>query len=382
MDTKQETPGLSALMEELAGKDEVLARRLEAAGISASAIRSADDLNQVAVQPKDEFVAQRPAPAGWTPKRVFQSPGPIYEAQPPGEDPWRWGPALSSAGMAAGDVVINCFGYHLSPAGAMFDEGVSACGGTVVPGGIGAQAAQVAAIADLGVRGYVGLPSYLNALIEVWDAEGRDPDALPLEWALMTAEPLSDELRAKLEARVPSVRMAYGSAEAGLISYEDGAGPGMVVAEGIDVSICDPATGQPISEGQGEVVVSLLREHAPLIRFGTGDLSAWADEAETRIAGVLGRVGEAVKVRGLFLHPRQAAAALEDTAGLAGFQFRITHENHRDAVECLVVPDGTRDDESLVADVAARITAALRFNAKVHTVQSLPDGAGVLDDQR
>lgn len=381
---------LGTVLQQLVSDDPNLAARFEAAGLEISQIKNIRQLDQLSVQSKDEFVAARVEQSQhWTPRRIFQSPGPIYEAQPPGDDPWRWAPALRSAGLQPADVVMNCFGYHLSPAGAMFDEAIVAAEATVLPGGIGSQQLQVQAIRDLGIRGYVGLPSYLKALIDVAADAGMSPADFPVQYALVTAEPLPEDLRTVLQEWVPSVRMAYGSAEAGLISYEDGTGPGMVEGPEIDVQVCDIGTGEPLTSGQGEVVVSIVRPQAPLLRFGTGDLSAWVTDdtgapvtdgnGRRRLVGILGRTGEAIKVRGMFLHPRQAEAVFQDVAGLTSFRFVITRENHRDAVRCEYV---SASGETLDADLQDRIRTALRFNADVQQVAELPADGPVLVDER
>lgn len=382
------TPG--ALLAAAAAHDSGLRARLDAAGIDPASLTDLAELVAVPVQSKDERVASRDHLAGGSaPRRIFQSPGPIYEAQPAGEDPWCWGEALVAAGLAEGDIVLNCFGYHLSPAGAMFDEGIIAAGGTVVPGGIGNQQLQVQAIRDLGIRGYVGLPSYLKALIDVFAADGGRPEDLPLEWALVTAEPLPDSLRSALQEWVPTVRMAYGSAEAGVISFEDGAGPGMVTGEGVDVQVCDIADGAPLDEGPGEVVVTVLRESAPLVRFGTGDLSAWVMQdgvrvrtaGRHRLVGVLGRTGQAVKVRGMFVHPAQVGRVLDSLPGVAALRLVIDRDDHRDTIIAEVVVADGADAASVVAEAADRIRSELRFRAEVTAVDAL-EGDAVIDDRR
>jgi phenylacetate-CoA ligase len=313
-----------------AGSVPALADRLTAAGLSGPDVRDGD-VASLPVLTKDDVLdlqRRRPPFGGLLaedarPVRVFQSPGPIYEPQLSGPDPWRWAPALTAAGIGAGDTVLNCFGYHLSPAGAMFDEGCLAAGATVVPGGIGNQDLQAALIADLGVTAYIGLPSYLNALVERYDAAGLPADRWRLSRALVTAEPLPDSLRAQLRERVPTVLMAYGTAEAGLIAYETEPGGGLVPAPGVHIEVCALDTGEPISTGEGQVVVTVLRPDHPLVRFGTGDLSAWTPgpDGDLRLAGVLGRVGEAVKVRGMFLHPRQARSVMDEVGGVSAWRF-------------------------------------------------------------
>jgi phenylacetate-CoA ligase len=322
-------------------------------------------------------------PEGAVVRRLFQSPGPIYEPQLDGADPWRWAPALEAAGIGPGDVVLNCFGYHLSPAGAMFEEGCLALGATVVPGGIGNQDLQARAIADLGVTAYVGLPSYLNALVERFDALGLDTARWRLTKALVTAEPLPDSLRSLLQERVPTVLMAYGTAELGLIGYETEPGGGLVPAPQVHVEVCSLDSGEPTSSGEGQVVVTVLRPEYPLVRFGTGDLSAWrlVADGRLRLAGVLGRVGEAVKVRGMFLHPRQAAAVMSEVDGVAAWRFVIERLDHRDELRCEVVPADGQGTEVL-ARVREAVRAGLRFSVDVRQVDTLPEGGGPISDER
>ena len=385
---------VSRLVQAAAERDPALRQRLADAGLEAASVTEAGALTAVRVQSKDEMVAARAhVLGGETPRRVFQSPGPIYEAQPAGEDPWRWREALEAAGLTPGDIVLNCFGYHLSPAGAMFDEGVIAAGGTVLPAGIGNQQLQVQAIRDLGIRGYVGLPSYLKALLDLHAADGGTAESLPLEWALVTAEPLPDSLRRELESWGVRVRMAYGTAEAGLIAFEDGTGPGLVTAAGITVEVCDIADGTPLDAGPGEVVVTILRESAPLIRFGTGDLSAWvpgggADgsggpdgSGGRRLAGVLGRTGQAVKVRGMFLHPAQVRAAAAQIPGIDGLRFVLDRADHRDTAVAEVVVTPGADEAAVVAAAAEHIRSALRFRAEVRPVAHV-DPDEPIDDRR
>lgn len=381
---------LAPVLEELAAKDPSLATRFETAGLHPADIQDIRQLDAVPIQAKDELVeARQVSHMDWTPQRIFQSPGPIYEVQPEGADPWRWKNALDGAGLEPGDVVINCFGYHLSPAGAMFDTAIIAAGATVLPGGIGSQHLQVQAILDLGIRGYVGLPSYLKALIDVAAENGTTPAEFPIRYALVTAEPLPDDLRQAIQEWVPTVRMAYGSAEAGLIAFEEDENAGMVEGPEIDVQVCDINTGQPLSQGEGQVVVTLVRPHAPLIRFGTGDVSAWLTDTQgqqvtdpngrRRLVGVLGRTGEAIKVRGMFLHPRQAARALDDIEDLVAYRFVISRTDHRDHVRCEYVSAADTNLDTVLGD---RIRDALRFNADVTRVAALPQDTPVLVDER
>lgn len=370
-----------------------LATRFESAGIDPSAVRSVADLSELPVLPKDEVVAlqaQDPPFGGLLGEgadvvRVFQSPGPLYEPQLAGSDSWRWGQVLRALGVGAGDTVLNCFGYHLSPAGAMMEAGALATGARVLPGGIGNQDLQVRAIADLGITAYTGLPSYLKTLVERYDEAGLPRERWVLDKAMVTAEPLPDSLRTLLSQRVPTVRMAYGTGETGLLAYENGDGAGMVLADGVLVQVCDIETGAPITDGtEGEVVVTVLRPEYPLVRFGTGDLSGWmlGPDGSLRLRGVLGRTGAAVKVRGMFLHPTQVASVMKDAPGVVEYRFVVGRQDHKDTLRCEVVAEvGTARDE-LVAELASRVREGLRFNAEVVAVEALTEGDGPILDQR
>ncbi len=368
-----------------------LAERLSRNGID-DEDDAADGLCSLPVLTKDDVLAQQldaPPYGGLLAphaavKRVFQSPGPLYEPQLDGADPWRWGPSLAAAGFGPGDLVLNGFGYHLTPAGAMFEEAAVGLGACVLPGGIGNQDLQARAIADLGVTAYTGLPSYLKTVVDHYDELGLAADRWRLARAVVTAEPLPDSLRALLRERVPTVLMAYGTAETGMIGYETEPGGGLVPAPGVLVQVCELDTGEPIADGEGQVVVTLLRPEYPLVRFGTGDLSAWmlGPDGHPRLVGVLGRVGAAVKVRGMFLHPRQAAAVLAGVADVAGWRFVVDRVDHKDQLGCEVVVRDGADTRAVVAEVTDRVRAGLRFACTVTAVAALPDDVAPITDRR
>lgn len=384
--------GVCAVVRQVAGIPAIAARLAEAS-LDPAGPTCLDDLDELPILTKDDLIAAQGsdppfggllAGGGERVERVFQSPGPLYEPQMAGPDPWRWEPALTAAGFGPQDTVLNCFGYHLSPAGAMFELGCLAVGARVVPGGIGNQDLQAGAIGALPVTAYTGLPSYLKALIDRYESAGAEEVLGPwrLIKAVVTAEPLPQSLRDELHRRVPVVRMAYGTAEAGLIAYETQDGQPMYPGTGLLVEVCDLDTGLPISDGEGQVVVTLLRRDYPLVRFGTGDLSAWGLDQQGRLGlvGVLGRVGQAVKVRGMFLHPRQAAAALVGVPGLAAYRLVVDRHDHRDELTCEVVLEQGAG-ERVVTTVAERIRTALRFNAQVRVVSRV-DVPGELADVR
>ncbi len=385
---------VSATVAGAAARVPAFAARLAAAGVQAVDVTTVEHLERIPVFSKDQLLDLQTAapPYGGLlaedvrPRRVFQSPGPLYEPELDGADHWRWAPALRQAGFGSGDLVMVGFGYHLSPAGAMFEEGARALGCTVVPGGIGAMDLQARALADLGVKGFIGLPSYLNALLDKADELELSVD---LEKAFVTAEPLPPSLRERLESRIATVRQGYGTAEAGNLGFECPAADGFHVPEDALVQVADLSTGEALWDGsEGEVVVTLLGDAYPLIRFGTGDLSAFiTDECPCglgtpRLKGWLGRVGDAVKVRGMFLHPRQASRALQGLDGVAAFRFVVERIDHRDELRCEVVPIDMPPREGLEAEVAERVRSALRFNVTIDLVHTLDSDSPVIVDAR
>ncbi|MCK0114176.1 AMP-binding protein [Ornithinimicrobium sp. F0845] len=388
--------GLDRAVADLMGRAEAvpgLARRFAAAGVDPAAVTSVAALSELPVLPKDAVIdLQREEPPfgglladGAEVVRVFQSPGPLYEPQLAGADSWRWGQVFSDLDIGPGDTVLNAFGYHLSPAGAMMEAGALAVGARVLPGGIGNQDLQVQAIADLGVTAYSGLPSYLKALVERYDEAGLPRERWRLDRAMVTAEPLPDSLRAVLTERVGTVRMAYGTGETGLLAYENGDGAGLVLADGVLVQVCDIATGAPITdETEGEVVVTVLRPDYPLVRFGTGDLSGWmlGPDGSLRLRGVLGRTGAAVKVKGMFLHPAQIAPVMAGVPGVADYRFVVGRVDHVDTLRCEVVPAPGVDAAELVASLGPRVREGLRFRAEVVAVEQLSPGDGPILDTR
>ena len=388
---------VAGVLGDAARRVEGLGARLRAAGLEPSELVDVGSLDRLPVLGKDELIElQAAAPPfggllapGASPRRLFESPGPSYEPDLGGPDPWGWAPALQSAGFGPEDRVLNAFGYHLTPAGAMFEEAALAIGSTVVPGGVGSMDLQARACRDLAVTAYIGLPSYLKALLEKADELGLEPASWPLERAFLGAEPLPPSLRSWLEKRIPVVRQGYGTAETGNLGYECDAREGMHVPDDRLVEVCDLTTGKALWDGrEGEVVVTLFSPDYPLVRLGTGDLSAFMAEPcdcgvpTPRIAGWLGRVGEAVKVRGMFLHPRQARATLAAVDGVERFRLVVDRVEHRDALRCEVVPRNGAHVARLVAAVGERIRSGLRFEAEVVLVEDLPADAPTIVDVR
>ena len=291
-----------------------LARQLQ--GVEIDSLQSQADLARIPLIRKSDLPAmQRAAPpfagiAAAAPgrfKRLFLSPGPIFEAQDFGDDPWGSAPALAAAGFQAGEIVLNCFSYHLTPGGFIMESGAHALGCATIPAGPGNTEQTLQAIAQLRPDGYCGPPDFLKILLD--RAEASSVDASSLRKALVSGAALPASLRAELEGRGVRTRQAFATAELGVIAYEtdgpDGApAPGLQVAEDIFVEIVRPGGGDPVGLGAvGEIVVTALRGNFPLLRLATGDLSAFLDA--TRIRGWMGRADQTTKVKGMFVHPSE-----------------------------------------------------------------------------
>jgi phenylacetate-CoA ligase len=255
----------------------------------------------------------------------------------------------------------------------------------VIPAGVGSFELVLRAARDVGVTAYLGTPSYLKALLERADDQGP---ALRIQRAVVSAEPLPPSLRAWLEERVPVVRQMYGTAETGNLGFECDTVAGLHVPDDALVEVCTLDDGQPrLDGGEGQVVVTVFAPHYPLVRFGTGDLSAFAEDEcpcgrpTPRLVGWLGRSGEAVKVRGMFLHPRQVTQVMGQVPEVAAYRFLIDRVDHKDSLRCEVVPaDGAESD--VVAAVKAAVRSGLRFDVEVVVVASVDADSPPFTDLR
>jgi phenylacetate-CoA ligase len=320
--------------------------------------------------------------------RVFASPGPIYEPEGARPDYWRFARALFAAGFRAGDLVHNGFSYHLTPAGSMLETGAHALGCTVFPGGTGQTELQVAAMADLAPNGYVGTPSFLKIILEKAD-EQRVP--LPtLTKALVSGEAFPASVRESFAARGIAGCQAYASADLGSIAYETPAHEGLVVDEGVLVEIVRPGTGDPVAPGEvGEVVVTtLFNTDYPLIRFGTGDLSALlpgrspCGRTNVRIKGWLGRADQTTKVKGMFVHPSQVADVARRHPEVVKARLVVDNPEGSDRMTLHVeVPANmSSQKEAIVASI--REVTKLRGEVAFRAVGELPNDGKVIDDLR
>ena len=321
-------------------------------------------------------------------RRVFASPGGIYEPEGADPDYWRLARALFAAGFRAGDLVHNCFSYHCTPAGSMLETGAHALGCTVFPGGTGQTEQQVQAMADLRPDGYVGTPSFLRIILDRATELGI---ALPsLTKALVSAEPFPPSLRDAFNARGVSAYQVYATADVGTIAYETPAREGLVIDEGVLVEIVRPGTGDPVSPGEvGEVVVTtLVNADYPLIRFGTGDLSAAlpgtssCGRTNQRIKGWLGRADQTTKVKGMFVHPAQVAAIVKRHPEVRRARLVVDNSEGTDRMMLHVEVCGVEAPLAEAIVESIREVTKLRGEVTFRAADELPNDGKVIDDLR
>ncbi len=324
---------------------------------------------------------------GKTMPRVFASPGPIYEPEGVGKDYWRMARALYAAGFRAGELIHNCFSYHFTPAGSMMESGAHALGCSVFPGGTGQTEQQLQAMLELRPSGYSGTPSFLKILIEK-AAESQTP--LPfLRKALVSGEAFPPSLRDWLAERGMTAYQCYATADIGLIAYETSAREGLVLDEGVIVEIVRPGTGDPVAEGEvGELVVTTLNPDYPLIRFGTGDLTAVlpgqcpTGRTNQRIKGWMGRADQTTKVRGMFVHPGQVDQVVKRFPEVLKARLVVSGEMANDQLHLHV--ETSQATEALQAAVAQAVRDITKLRAEVvfTTPGSLANDGKVIEDAR
>ena len=319
--------------------------------------------------------------------RVYASPGPIYEPEGKASDYWRMARAMYAAGFRPGELIHNSFSYHFVPAGSMMETGAHAMGCTVFPGGTGQTEQQVQAMRDLQPAGYIGTPSFLKIIVEK-AAEMGVP--LPsVRKALVSAEAFPPSLRDWFLARGIDAYQCYATADLGLIAYETAAREGLVLDEGVIVEIVRPGTGDPVAEGEvGELVVTTLNPAYPLIRFGTGDLSAIlpgqcpTGRTNWRIKGWMGRADQTTKVRGMFVHPKQVDEIVKRFAEVTRGRLVVSGEMANDAMTLRVESPSASDQLVSSLEEAIRDVTKLRGRVEVVPPGSLPNDGKVIEDAR
>jgi phenylacetate-CoA ligase len=319
--------------------------------------------------------------------RVFASPGPIYEPEGSARDYWRMARAIFAAGFRPGELIHNSFSYHFVPAGSMMETGAHAMGCTVFPGGTGQTEQQVYAMRDLQPAGYIGTPSFLKIIVEKAAEMGV---ALPsVTKAMFGGEAFPPSLRDWFLERGIAGYQCYATADVGLIAYETPAREGLVLDENVIVEIVRPGTGDPVPEGEvGELVVTPINGSYPLIRFGTGDLSAIlpgqcpTGRTNMRIKGWMGRADQTTKIRGMFVHPKQVDDIVKRFSGLARARLVVSGEMANDKMTLRVESDSNPDGLSARIEEAIRDVTKLRGLVEIVPTGSLPNDGKIIEDAR
>ena len=361
-------------------------------GVDPDAITDAAALAALPVLRKSELGKAQAASApfgGFTTRpahgfsHVFQSPGPIYEPSSNDPDWWRMGRFLHAAGIGEGDIIQNCFGYHLTPAGMIFESGARAVGATVLPAGTGQTELQVIAARDVGSTAYAGTPDYLKVILDKADEMGV---TLGFTKAAVGGGALFPSLRAYYAERGITCLQSYATADLGNIAYETPAVEGLIVDEHVIVEIVTPGTGDPVAPGEvGEVVVTTLNPDYPLIRFATGDLSAVMDgvspcgRTNMRIKGWMGRADQTAKIKGMFVRPEQVAALVAHHDEIAKARVIVARAGEQDVMTVQIEASG--GDAEVFAQTVAQV---LKLKGKVELVApgSLAKDGVVIEDQR
>lgn len=342
---------------------------------------------QKAGRPADSFGGFAAVVRGPKMPRIFASPGPIYEPDVAARDYWRVGRAMHAAGFRAGELVHNAFSYHMTPGAFMMESGAHAVGCTVFPAGTGQTEQQLAAIADLQPHGYSGTPSFLRILLEKAQEGGIDVSCL--KKGLVTGEACPPSLRDWFSVQGVAVYQCYATADLGLIAYETEAREGLVIDEGVIVEIVRPGTGDPVPEGEvGELVVTALNPHYPLVRFGTGDLSAVlpgscpTGRSNQRIKGWMGRADQTTKIKGMFVHPGQVAEVAKRFPQVKRMRLVVTGEMANDQMTLKV--EAAEAAAGLIDRIGEAVRDVTKLRSAIELVApgSLPNDGKVIEDAR
>ena len=377
----------------------VIARALTAPGLAAhlgpvdpAAITSRAALARLPLLRKSDLGAAQKAAfpfGGLTAKpahafaHIFQSPGPIYEPGDVSADWWRMGRFLHACGVGPGDIVQNCFGYHLTPAGMIFESGARAVGAAVLPAGTGQTELQVRAAVDVGTSVYSGTPDYLKVILDKAEEMG---ERLAITRAAVGGGALFPSLRQEYADRGIACLQCYATADLGNIAYESPAMEGMILDEGVIVEIVRPGTGDPVPEGEvGEVVVTTLNPDYPLVRFATGDLSALmpgvspCGRTNARIRGWLGRADQTTKIKGMFVRPEQVAAFVAAHPEVKRARVIASRDGEMDVMTVRIETDSTD-----ARRYAGGVVEALKLRGAIELVApgSLPNDGKVIEDLR
>jgi len=383
---------LAALRAQVAQAKTLSGYQESLSSVGADGILSLDDLAKLPILRKSDLSnAQKPGQTlgGYNARalsdfaHIFQSPGPIYEPGGVEHDWWRMGRFAHAAGVGKGDIVQNCFGYHLTPAGMIFESGARAVGAAVLPAGVGQTDLQVRAAVDVGTTAYAGTPDYLKVILDKAEEMG---ERLSITKAVVGGGALFPSLRQEYADRGIACLQCYATADLGNIAYESPAMEGMIVDEGVIVEIVTPGTGTPVPEGEvGEVIVTTLNPDYPLIRFATGDLSAVLSgqspcgRTNMRIKGWMGRADQTTKIKGMFVRPEQVAALVASHEAITRARVIATREGDMDA---MTVQIETSAGEASVFEDLVKTHLKLKGTIEIFPVGSLPRDGLVIEDQR
>jgi phenylacetate-CoA ligase len=377
--------------------------KFQAAGIASEDIRTVRDLEKVPITEKASLISlqKKDPPFGGlltTPhnrlRRIYLSPGPIFVPEGRQSRYWRWETAFYAAGFRRGDIVQVTLSYHLTPGGWMLEEPLHCLGCTVIAAGVGNLDSQVKIMHELGVTGFVGMPSFLLSIGDHAESLGIDlKKDLSLEVSFLSIELLTESMRNSIEKRFGMIaRQGYGTAEVGAIAYECIENRGMHIADDLIVEIVDPETGKQLGPGEiGEVVVTLFNKAYSLIRFGTGDLSYYDDSpcpcgrTSARLPRLVGRADHTTKVRGVFIHPSQTDQLISRYPEITKCQVVVDRKDKGDEMTfCIELENEHIDKERLKADLQVAIKDVLKLRGKVEFIPkgSIPEGAKIIDDRR
>ncbi len=395
-DSAREKDLMKRLPQVIAAAMKVPAWRRHLGKIDPRAITTRSALAELPVQRKSDMPALQkanPPFGGFVPGkassfgRLFMSPGPIFEPEAIGHDVWRVGRAMSAAGFRRGDIVLNTLSYHLTPGAWCFDSGARAVGCAVIPAGPGNTDAQLDLIEAYRPSCYAGTPDFLKILLDAAKDKGRD--ASSIKRALVGGAAFPASLQKEVAARGVDAYQTYAIAECGVIAYESEARQGLILNEDIILEIVRPGTGDPVAPGEvGEIVVTVLDPHHPLIRFATGDLTAILPGASpcgrtnSRIKGWMGRADQTAKVKGMFVRPEQVAEVLRRHPEIARARLVVARNGETDAMT-LKVESRARSPEFVLA-VGESVLSIMKLKGTVEAVKpgSLPNDGKVIEDTR
>ncbi len=319
--------------------------------------------------------------------RLFTSPGPIFEPEGTGRDPWGAARGLHAAGFRRGEVVLNTFSYHLTPGGFIMDSAARALGCAVIPAGPGNTEQQMEVISAYQPQCYAGTPDFLKILVEAADARGVDISCI--KRAVVSGAAFPPSLQAWVKERGIDAYQLYATADIGLIAYETGARDGMVLNENLIVEIVRPGTGDPVADGEvGEIVVTNLDPHHPQIRLAVGDLTAVLPGASasgrtnTRIKGWMGRADQTAKIKGMFVRPEQVAEIARRHAEIAKLRLVVGRADEVDTMtlkaELYGEPAGLVDAVSSTLQQVTKLKGAV----EILPLGALPNDGKVIADER